>query len=351
MVEIERLVRANIKRMSPYSSARDEYSGSEGVFLDANENTLGSVGDERLNRYPDPRQRQVKEKLARLCQVRPTQIFLGNGSDEAIDLMIRAFCEPARDKILILPPTYGMYEVCAAMNNAGIVRVNLTAEFEIDLPQVLSKLAQDRQIKLIYICSPNNPTGNCFRPESVKEIIINFQGLVIIDEAYIDFSRKASWLGALTEYNNLVILHTFSKVWGLAGIRLGAAFADEAIINILDKIKYPYNVNEITQRVALAALNNSIQRDYMVRTILEQRDLLIQQLNMLAIVQKIYPSDANFLLVRFTAAKDVFEYLLDKKIIIRDRSTAPHCSDCLRITVGTPEENEQLIMALKEYNK
>jgi histidinol-phosphate aminotransferase len=351
MVDIERLVRVNIKQMSPYASARDEYSGKDGIFLDANENALGSVGNDRLNRYPDPRQRQVKEHIARLRNVKPRQIFLGNGSDEAIDLMMRAFCEPARDKILILPPTYGMYEVCAAMNDVGVVRVNLTAEFEIDLPNVLDRLTEDNAIKLIYICSPNNPTGNAFRQEDIREIIKKIQGLVVIDEAYIDFSRKASWLRVLAAFNNLVVLHTFSKVWGLAGIRLGAAFADEAVIKILDKIKYPYNVNEMTQRVALHALDHVEQRDNMVDTILAQRDLLMQRLNTLTVVEKIFPSDANFLLVRFNRARDVFEYLLDKKIIIRDRSSAPQCSDCLRITVGTAEENEQLITALKEYEK
>jgi histidinol-phosphate aminotransferase len=351
MIKIEQLVRENIKNMSPYSSARDEYNGKEGIFLDANENALGSVGGEELNRYPDPLQRQVKEQLARLRQVTATQIFLGNGSDEAIDLMIRAFCEPGQDKILILPPTYGMYEVCAATNNVGVERVNLTVEFEIDLPRVLDILAKDKDIKLVYLCSPNNPTGNCFQQSAIKEIIKNFHSLVIIDEAYIDFSSKKSWVPYLSNYKNLVVFHTFSKVWGLAGIRLGAAFADEAVITILNKIKNPYNVNEITQTLALKALANVKQRDAMVQTILEQRELLVKELNSLASVKQVYPSDANFLLVRFQHAGEIFDYLLERKIILRDRRTVPLCADCLRITVGTPEENRQLIMALKEYKK
>jgi histidinol-phosphate aminotransferase len=351
MVDIEQLVRANIKKMVPYSSARDEYSNRDGIFLDANENALGSVGGEALNRYPDPRQRQVKEQIARLRQVKTEQIFLGNGSDEAIDLMIRAFCEPARDKILILPPTYGMYEVCAAMNNVGVVRVNLTTEFDIDLSKVLDTLEKVTNIKLIYLCSPNNPTGNCLGEDAIQKILKNFSGLVVIDEAYIDFSMKQSWLAELSTYNNLVIFQTFSKVWGLAGIRLGAAFADAEIIAILNKIKYPYNVNEITQALALKALANINQRDDMVRTILEQREILVQALQSLEIVKQVFPSDANFLLVRFKQARNIFTYLRDKKIILRDRTTAPLCADCLRITVGTPEENRQLILALNAYKK
>ena len=243
MVDVTTLVRENIKKLVPYSSARNEYSGKEGIFLDANENALGSVSGDGLNRYPDPLQWQLKKKLADLHGVLPEQIFLGNGSDEAIDIMIRAFCEPAREKILVLPPTYGMYEVCAAMNNAGVVKVNLTPAFDIDLEQVLAAISGDPQIKLIYLCSPNNPSGNCLNTEAIEKIIIAFQGLVIIDEAYIDFSGKPSWLNSLSGYNNLVVFQTFSKVWGLANIRLGIAFAAQEIIAILNKIKYGTNQN------------------------------------------------------------------------------------------------------------
>ena len=351
MVNIESLVRENVRRLKPYSSARDEYSGKTGIFLDANENPIGSVGGDSFNRYPDPRQRILREKIAALRKVKPSQIFLGNGSDEAIDLMIRAFCEPERDKILILPPTYGMYEVCAAVNNVDVSRVNLTEAFDIDLPGVLERLKSDEAIKLIYLCSPNNPTGNCMSRESIEEILKKFDGIVIIDEAYIDFSQRESWVSRLKEYNSLVVFHTFSKVWGLAGIRLGAAFACETVISVLDKIKYPYNVNEITQRIALNALNSIEQHKIMVKTILQQREMLSNKLKKLTYIEKIFPSDANFLLVRFRQAEDIFRYLTERAIILRDRRTAPLCTNCLRITVGTSEENEQLIQALYDFEK
>jgi histidinol-phosphate aminotransferase len=349
MINLENLVRENIKKLKPYSSARDEYSGEEGIFLDANENPLGSVSGDALNRYPDPLQRKVKERLAQLREITPEHIFLGNGSDEAIDLLIRAFCEPGRDKIMILPPTYGMYEVCAEINNVAVKSVNLTPAFDIDLAKILAMITKDRQIKLIFLCSPNNPSGNCLNREAINKILESFTGLVIIDEAYIDFCNQQSWLHTIGKFNNLIVLQTFSKLWGLANIRLGAAFADDEIIGILNKIKYPYNINGITQSMALKALENIKQRDNMVRTILQQRDFLRQELKSLDIVKVIFPSDANFLLVRFEKAKDIYNYLLRNKIILRDRTTAPLCSDCLRITVGTAQENEQLIKALKQY--
>ena len=351
MVNLDSLIRENIKRLKPYSSARDEFSGKEGIFLDANENPIGSVGGgDSFNRYPDPQQRSLRERIAELRNVKSSQIFLGNGSDEAIDLMIRAFCEPGRDKILIFPPTYGMYEVCAAVNDVGIMRVNLTEAFDINLQAVLEKITQEKAIKLIYICSPNNPTGNSMGRNNIGEVLRQFKGIVIIDEAYIDFSHGTSWVSQIKTYNNLVIFHTFSKVWGLAGIRLGAAFADETVITVLNRIKYPYNVNAVTQKIALNALNNIEQHNTMVNTILQQRTRLVQQLKKISFVNKVFPSDANFILVQFDRTEEIFNYLIKKQIIVRDRRTAPLCADCLRITVGTKEENKILINALKNFD-
>ncbi len=347
-MDINALLRENIKNFKPYSSARDEYSGSEGVFLDANENSFGSVSAESLNRYPDPYQRELKKKIAELKQTSPEQIFLGNGSDEAIDLLFRAFCRSGRDKVMILPPTYGMYSVCAELNDIEIISVPLTASFEIDLESVLTKVNED--VKLIFICSPNNPSGNVFDKDSVCTILENFNGLVVIDEAYIDFSRETGWLSALSELENLVVLQTFSKAWGLANARLGMAFADKHIIQILNNIKYPYNVNGLTQNAVLRALERSADKDKMVTEILAQRAVLQNELRCLNMVQKIFPSQANFLLVRFDNAQEVFQALLNKKIIVRDRSKMPLCEGCLRITVGTVDENRLLIETLNKMD-
>jgi len=348
-MDINTLLRENIKNFEPYSSARDEYSGSDGVFLDANENSLGSVSPDKLNRYPDPYQKELKRKIAELKQVSTEQIFLGNGSDEAIDLLFRAFCQPGRDKVMILPPTYGMYSVCADLNNVEIISVPLTASFEIDLEAVLAKINED--VKLIFICSPNNPSGNIFDKIAVRTILVKFKGLVVIDEAYTDFSQQTGWLGALREFENLVVLQTFSKAWGLANARLGMAFADKRIIQILNNIKYPYNVNGLTQNAVLLALERSADKDNLVAGILEQKTVLQNELSKLNMVQKIFPSQANFLLVRFDNAQKVFQALLNKKIIVRDRSKMPRCEGCLRITVGTADENQLLIDALTEMDK
>lgn len=347
-MDINALLRENIKNFKPYSSARDEYSGSEGVFLDANENSFGSVSAESLNRYPDPYQRELKKKIAELKQTSPEQIFLGNGSDEAIDLLFRAFCRPGRDKVMILPPTYGMYSVCAELNDIEIISVPLNVSFEIDLESVLTKANED--VKLIFICSPNNPSGNVFDKASVRTILENFNGLVVIDEAYIDFSQQAGWLGALSEFENLVVLQTFSKAWGLANARLGMVFADKRIIQILNNIKYPYNVNGLTQNTVLQALERSADKDKMVAEILAQRAVLQNGLERLNIVRDVFPSQANFLLVRFDDARNVFQKLLDQKIIVRDRSKMTRCEGCLRITVGTADENKLLIETLKNMD-
>jgi histidinol-phosphate aminotransferase len=355
MIDINELVRENIKTLIPYSSAREEYRGKKGVFLDANENPLGSVIDpyfvkerDSWNRYPDPLHSELREKIGRLKSVNQGNIFLGNGSDEAIDLPIRAFCEPRIDKIMIMPPTYGMYQVCADINDVELVKVPLTKEFEINLEKVLLSL-EDKKIKLIYLCSPNNPTGNCLDRDKIREILTKFKGLVIIDEAYIDFSGQISWISELDNFNNLIVLQTFSKVWGLAGIRLGIAFSDQKVIRILDKIKYPYNINGITQRLAIEALENIKNKENMRNKILKQKDKLKKDLLQLEVIKKVYPSDANFFLVKFHNAKEVYQYLLKNGVIVRDRSQVIHCDNCLRITVGTCGENKKLIQLLKKY--
>ena len=344
-MDLKSLVRKNVWELQPYSSARDEYSGREGIFLDANENSFGSVANSKLNRYPDPQQSKLKQKIARIKSVTPEQIFLGNGSDEPIDLLIRAFCEPQKDHVMILPPTYGMYNVCANVNDVPVVKVPLTPDFQIDVEAVMSQVSS--RVKLIFLCSPNNPTGNCLAENDIKTILQNFTGIVVLDEAYIDFAPDKSWLPQLAQFENLVILQTFSKAWGMAGSRLGMAFANPEIIEILNKIKYPYNINSVTQEIALKALENIDAKNQMVRQILAEREMLQTQLRELPIIEKIYPSDANFLLIKIKNARRVYEKLLEKLIIVRDRSSVMLCEDCLRITVGTPAENRQLVDTLK----
>ena len=327
--------------MKPYSSARDEFKGEAEIFLDANENPYPSP----YNRYPDPLQWKVKEKLSVLKKVNAEQIFLGNGSDEAIDLIIRAFCEPNRDSILITDPTYGMYAVCAELNAVPIIKVELTTDFDLDVDNLFSALTPNT--KVIFLCSPNNPTGNLLSHDKIVKVLEGFPGLVVIDEAYIDFTSTESFTQQLPAYQNLVVLQTFSKAWGLAGLRLGMAFACKAIIDILNKIKYPYNVNIQTQEIALQALTEVTKKDNAVKEIIEQRTQLEQDLLQLPITEHVYPSDANFLLVKVKDAPGTYQYLMDKKIIVRDRSKVTLCKNCIRITVGTPQENENLIIALK----
>ena len=346
MMVINDLLRENIRNLKPYSSARNEYRGSEGIFLDANENSIGSVLPEQLNRYPDPQQQQLKERIAHLKELSESSIFLGNGSDEAIDLLIRAFCVPGKDKVMMFPPTYGIYAVSSAINDVDIVNIQLTNDFDLDIEEILYHTKQN--IKLIFICSPNNPTGNCMNRGIIREILSKFKALVIIDEAYIDFAEEVSWIMELKHFENLVVLQTFSKAWGLANLRLGIAFAQPAVIQVLNRIKYPYNINGITQKYALKALNNIEHKNVMVKQILVERKFLTQQLSNLKIVKKVYASQANFLLVKFQNAKDVYNYLLNKKFIVRDRSDIILCDNCLRITVGTPEENKLIIDTLRE---
>lgn len=347
-MKIRDLLRENIKNFKPYSSARDDYTGKQGIFIDANENSIGSVSNVAYNRYPDPHQKELKQKIAEIKQVDSRQIFLGNGSDEAIDLVFRAFCEPGKDKAIILSPTYGMYSVCANLNDVGIIDVPLNDEFQIDLKNLRSKLDQ---AKLIFICSPNNPSANAMAEEDVKSILHEFNGLVILDEAYQDFSSKKSWLTDISNYKNLVVLQTFSKAWGMAGLRLGMAFADPEIISVLSAIKYPYNLSELVQKTVLTALDNVAAKDKMVREILIQRKELLDGLAQVKSIKRIYPTDANFVLVQFPDAKFVYDNLVNEKIIVRDRSSLTGCVGCLRITVGTKEENEILIKTLKEITK
>lgn len=344
MKSLELLLRSNIRGLKPYSSARDEYSGEAAVFLDANENPF----NEPYNRYPDPYQRQLKERISQIKKVPTENIFLGNGSDEAIDLVYRAFCEPGIDNVVSIDPSYGMYQVAADINNVEVKRVPLTKTFEPDIDGLLN--AVDANTKLLFLCSPNNPTGNCFKTRDMERLLITFQGIVVLDEAYIDFAPNNSFLSRLGEFPNLVILQTFSKAWGMAGIRLGMAFAGKEIVTVLNKIKYPYNVNILTQQKALELLKETDTMQKWVVLLLEERTKLIEQLKDFQFVQQIYPTDANFILVKVNNTKSLYNHLVDHRIIIRDRSKISLCNGCVRITVGSPEENSQLTDALKAYN-
>lgn len=341
MKELKDLVRANIWEMTPYSCARDEFKGEASVYLDANE----SPYNEPYNRYPDPMQWQLKDRIAELKGVDRNCIFLGNGSDEPIDLLIRVFCEPGIDNIVSIAPSYGMYEVASYVNDAAIRKVELTKDFDLDANRVLK--AADDWVKIIYLCSPNNPTGNSLNRNEVYKVLNGFEGIVVIDEAYIDFSSGPSFLPELSKFPNLVILQTFSKAWGGAGIRLGMAFASPEIIAILNKVKYPYNVNVLTQEYALKILGRKDAMEKQVRQILSERSRLLAALPDLRCVRKIYPTDTNFILVEMVNANLVYKYLVKEKIIVRNRNNVTMCGGCLRITVGSPEENDTLLAVLK----
>lgn len=345
---LQNIVRQHILSLAPYSSARDEYTGKEGIFLDANENPIGSATPENWNRYPDPYQWEIKEKLAPIKSCRPSQIFLGNGSDEPIDLMIRLTCEPKEDNIIILPPTYGMYEVSASVNNIEIQKIPLTPDYQLDTDKIIAAI--NPKTKLIFICSPNNPTGNLINRQAILTIIENFQqGIVIIDEAYNDFSEEPSFIPELDKFLNVMVLQTFSKAWGLAALRLGMAFGNEELISLLNKIKYPYNINGLTQKQLIENIGNIEFVKNSVKTLNQNRADMIVELDKLSIVTKIYPSDANFLLVKFTEAKKIFDYLIEQKTIVRDRSKVILCDNSLRISIGTAEENHHLMELLKNY--
>ncbi|MBW8198398.1 histidinol-phosphate transaminase [Flagellimonas abyssi] len=344
--DLNKLVRESVLKLQPYSSARDEYvsDGSEMIFLDANENPF----DNGVNRYPDPYQRSLKSLLAEQKGVSENQILLGNGSDEVLDLIYRAFCEPNQDNIITLPPTYGMYKVLAGINAVKNKEVLLTNDFEPNVDEIL--MAVNIKTKLLFICSPNNPTGNAFKEEAIEKLLKYFQGLVVIDEAYIDFSKDESWLSKLDNYPNLIVTQTLSKAYGLAGIRLGICYASEEIIGVLNKIKPPYNVNQLTQQRALQRVLNQDLVNREVQQILDERDELINALNGLEFVRELYPTDANFVLAKVDDANKRYQQLLDKQVVVRNRSTQPLCENTLRFTVGTPEENKKLIAILKELN-
>jgi histidinol-phosphate aminotransferase len=342
-MEIANLVRHNIRKLVPYSSARSEFKGKAEIFLDANENPF----ETGLNRYPDPLQWKLKAAISKLKGVPAEQIFLGNGSDEAIDLVVRIFCEPRQDHILILPPTYGMYQVSADIADVGIRSVSLTLDFQPDVAAVLA--AADAHSKILFICSPNNPTGNDVKLEHIRSLCAQFQGIVVVDEAYIDFSKQASCTSLLAEFPNLIVMQTFSKAWGMAGIRLGMAFASTEIIQLFNKVKPPYNINQLTQQIALEALETSYD-DYkqLLSTLLSERERLVQGLRELPFVEKVFPSDANFMLIKMDDPNRTYQYLVEEGIIVRNRNTVHLCAGSLRITVGRPEENDALLNALKK---
>lgn len=342
---LENIIRPNIRNLVPYSSARDEFKGSAEIFLDANENSFGSPIETAYNRYPDPLQWKVKQKISALKGVAPSKIFLGNGSDEAIDILFRAFCHPATDNVIICPPTYGMYEVSANINDVAIQKVNLTAGFQLDTKAVLTTVNENT--KLIFVCSPNNPTANLLHSADITLLLNEFHGLVVVDEAYIDFAGDKSMLSSLNQYPNLVVLQTFSKAWGLAGVRAGMAFASEEIIAVYNKVKPPYNVSESTQQILLKALENDVQIKKWIKATIQERAKLSAALALLPYVQQVYPSDANFVLVKMNNPKAVYNYLTEKGIIVRDRSKVTLCEGCLRITVGTEEENEKLLEEMR----
>lgn len=340
---ISTLIRQNILKLKPYSSARDAYSGSASVFLDANENPFNGP----LNRYPDPHQQELKKRIAEIKGIPPEYMFLGNGSDEGIDLLFRVLCEPGKDHVITVDPTYGMYAVCAEINGVERRSVLLNSDFSLDPEAVLA--AVDEHTKVIFLCSPNNPTSNSLEREAVLKILDGVDSMVVVDEAYIDFSRGPGFLSLIKEKKNLVLLQTLSKAWGLAGIRLGMLFAHPELVGYLSRVKYPYNINSLSIDAALKALKESNQKEAWIREILEERSKLSILLESLSFVRGVYPSDANFLLVQVDDPVALYGFLMKKGIIVRDRSSVPLCEGCLRITIGTPEENQALINALKTF--
>ena len=345
-IDINSLLRPHLRQLQPYTSARDEYSGSEGVFLDANENPFGSSTSQDFNRYPDPYQTALKQEIAKIKGANPTQIFLGNGSDEAIDLLFRAFCNPGQDNVILLPPTYGMYGVSAAINGVEVRNVPLTPEFQLQPKKILE--AVNAHSKILFICSPNNPSGNVVNRKDMLFLLENFPGIVVIDEAYIDFSEGPSLITILDQYPNLLVMQTLSKAWGLASLRLGMAFASPELIRVLNQIKPPYNISGLTQETVLSALQNKGKVDEFIQLILEEREFLRKELEKLPYILRVHPSDANFLLVQFAQPNQVYEDLVKEKIIVRNRSSVLHCAGCLRITVGTRAESIALLQALEK---
>ena len=347
MFKLDHILRKNIKELVPYSSARDEFKGEASIFLDANENSFGSPLDQNYNRYPDPLQLKVKKRLSEIKGVPVKNIFLGNGSDEAIDILFRAFCNPGIDNVITLPPTYGMYEVSGNINDVEVRKIPLKADYQLNMDAIAEAI--DDHTKIIFICSPNNPSGNSIDRQDIETIIANFNGLVVIDEAYINYSRQKTFIQELTEYSNLVVLQTLSKAWGLAGLRIGMAFGSEEIIEIFNKVKPPYNINEASQELAFEALKHVDQVNNWIKETVAERSNLIDKLFQHELVKKIYPSDANFILVKTTNPKGIYNHLVGLGIIVRDRSKVELCDGCLRITIGTPKENIELLNALKSF--
>ncbi len=347
MFDVETIIRQNVLNLKPYSSARDEFKGEASVFLDANENSFGSPLTENYNRYPDPLQKKLKEKISSIKGVPSQNIFLGNGSDEAIDVLFRIFCEPKTDNVIICPPTYGMYEVSANINDVEVRKINLLPSFELDVEGILESC--DKHSKLLFICSPNNPTANSFHALDIEVLIQKFPGIVVVDEAYINYSKQKSAIRFLTEYENMVVLQTFSKAWGLAAIRLGMAFAPQIIIDYMNKVKPPYNINQATQRLATTALDNIDWVNQHIRETIAERKKLEDALQQISLVEKIYASDANFVLVKVKNPQATYDYLVSLGIIVRDRSKVSLCEGCLRITVGAESENRALVTALNKF--
>ena len=345
--ELDKLVRPNIKTLKPYSSAKDEYTGDAKILLDANENSLGSPLTKWYNRYPDPYQQKLKEKLAFVKQIAANQIFIGNGSDECIDILFRTFCEPGKDNIIICPPTYPMYEVSANINDVHVQSAPLLSDYQLNLAHI-EQLVND-QTKIIWICSPNNPTGNSLDRIDIETILNHFNGIVVVDEAYINFSKQKSFVQSLIDYPNLVVLQTLSKAWGLAGLRLGMCFASPQIIGYLNKVKAPYNINIVTQELALQALEEVGQVNDMIKLLVDMRIALAQVIASMPHVIQVFPSDTNFILVKIPKARQLYEYLLSQGIIVRDRSALELCEDSLRITVGTEQENTLLVDAMYQW--
>lgn len=342
-------MRENIKELVPYSSARDEFRGEAKIFLDANENSLGSPLIKWYNRYPDPYQSDLKKAIGKIKGIGDEHIFLGNGSDECIDLLYRCFCEPKQDNVIICPPTYGMYKVSGNINDIEVREAQLLENFQLHLNQIEHLI--DEHTKIIWICSPNNPTGNSINRDDIETILNNFNGIVVIDEAYVNFSRHKSFIQELADYPNLVVMQTFSKAWGMAALRLGMAFASAAIVSLLSKVKPPYNINKATQDIVMEALNETDQVNDMIKELVNMRDALTRVFVQMPLVEMVYPSDANFLLVKIKNAKKIYEYLLTKGIVVRDRSNVQLCENCLRITIGTEDEITLLVKAIKDYQK
>jgi len=347
MFDLNKILRDNIKVLKPYTSARDEYKGTEGTFLDANENAFGSATAALHNRYPDPLQWDLKQDLSTIKHVPAENIFIGNGSDEAIDLLFRSFCRPGIDNVIITPPTYGMYEVSANINDVVLKKVFLSADFELEADKVIEAINENT--KIILLCSPNNPTGNCLDANDIIKVVTSFNGIVALDEAYIDFAPEKSFLSSLSQYPNLVILQTFSKAWGLANLRLGMAFASKELVQILNRVKPPYNINGLSQALALEALANEKKKNEYVENMLIEKKKLSFELGKFAFITKIYPSDANFILVKTTGGNKIYQFLTDNKVIVRNRSSIQLIENCLRITIGTANENAALLSALAAF--